>query len=529
MDKNLTVKNKIWDAAIIGSGFGGSMIALSLAQAGMRVLMLERGRWIDRDDCIWSTGKIPNDSKYRSTSSYNIKRKRRKPVIFANEAVGGNSLFYGGASFRLRTKDFLMHKLYGNLNKEKFPYVDWPIRYEQFKSYYEEAERQLGVAGIAGVDPYEPSRDGDYSRAPPPFGTTAGIVANAAESIGLKPFPIPLAINFFADSNREKCTLCTACDLFPCKIGAKNDLAVTVLPKAIRSGLVISQGTVAKRLIISRDRIKRVECHDLIAKEKFDISCRLCVVCGGALESAKLLIASGLGGIEPNGLLIGRFLMCHSVGVVIGLFPFKTNPEQKFQKQVAIMDYYFGHPARRLPHGPWGMIQSLQVPPPEYIRSQAPFPFGSIGAGSTKYQIYLLCIAADLPNPNNRITFDPVKKDCNGLPIAHINHIFNRRDIKVRRALCREGTQILRKAGAFMRFRIPNYTFSHACGTCRFGSNPETSVLDPMCKFHGMSNLFVVDSSFMPTSSSVNPSLTIAANALRVGKHITDNWEQIVK
>ncbi|UCC79137.1 MAG: GMC family oxidoreductase [Candidatus Zixiibacteriota bacterium] len=523
------MKNKSWDAVIVGTGFGGSMVALRLAAAGMSVLMLERGRKIDRDDSAWDVRQILVDSKYQSRSPYYFNGKRRRSPFFPNEAIGGNSPFYGGVSFRLRVEDFKKKSLYGSQDGAKSPYVDWPIKYEDLKSYYDEAEELLGVAGVEGADLFEPPRDNGYTQSPPPFGFTANMVSDAAKSIGLRPFPIPLAINFRASADREKCVLCNTCDLFPCKISAKNDLSVTVLPEAVRSGAVIKQEVIAKRLIKSAGRIKRVECLDLKTGETFDVSCGLCVVCGGAIESPKLLIASGLDNIKPNGLLIGRFLMRHVVGIVIGLFPFKTNPENIFNKQVAINDFYFGHPESRMPNGPWGVIQSLQVPPPEYIARYGRFPVGSIGARTTEYHVYLLCIAEDVPNPNNRVKLNHVKRDIFGLPTAHITHSYCKRDFTVRRALYREAAKILHKAGALIRLRKPVNTISHACGTCRFGEDPETSVLDPMCNFHGIPNLFVVDSSFMPTSSGVNPSLTIAANGLRVGKYIAGNWEQILK
>jgi choline dehydrogenase-like flavoprotein len=94
------------------------------------------------------------------------------------------------------------------------------------------------------------------------------------------------------------------------------------------------------------------------------------------------------------------------------------------------------------------------------------------------------------------------------------------RDLAARDALARQAGRILRQAGGVVRVRLPVKTFSHAVGTCRFGDDPERAVLDPWCRFFGLENLFVVDGSFMPTAGAVNPSLTIAANALRVGDHL---------
>jgi hypothetical protein len=219
--------------------------------------------------------------------------------------------------------------------------------------------------------------------------------------------------------------------------------------------------------------------------------------------------------------------MRHCSGVVIGIFGSRTNPEQVFHKEVSIADHYWGPEDGRLPEGPWGMIQGLQVPPPEYIAAMGRVPIGTIGAKTADRQIYMLCMAQDLPNPENRVVLDSSKADVYGAPIPRLFHRYSRRDRGARKALYNVAASVLRRAGALVRVRKPIDTFSHALGTCRFGSNPETAALDPWCRFFGVRNLFVVDSSFMPTSGGVNPSLTIAANALRVGRHIVEEWDTI--
>lgn len=277
------------------------------------------------------------------------------------------------------------------------------------------------------------------------------------------------------------------------------------------------------------DRVRAVECLDLERNEETTVTCDLCVVSCGAIGSAALLLGSGVGNRAPNGSLIGRYLMRHCSGIVIGLFPFQTNPERQFHKQVAIADFYFGSRGRR-PRGPWGMIQALQTPPPEFIEQTSPFPFpiGKIGAKTVAYHAYLLCIAEDLPRAVNRVEVDAERNDVVGMPRVRVFHQYTSRDILARRALIREGGRILRKAGALLRVRMPIHTYSHAIGTCRFGRTPETAVLDPSCRVFGIPNLFVADGSFLPSSGGVNPSLTIAANGLRVGQHLVDQWDEVL-
>jgi choline dehydrogenase-like flavoprotein len=106
------------------------------------------------------------------------------------------------------------------------------------------------------------------------------------------------------------------------------------------------------------------------------------------------------------------------------------------------------------------------------------------------------------------------------MPQLTIEHRYSARDLLARRALVRKSQAILRRAGARLTYVHDIKTFSHAVGTVRFGTDPETSVLDPYCALRGAPNVYVVDGSFMPTSAGVNPSLTISANALRVGEKI---------
>jgi len=496
------------------------MTALQLAQAGKSVLLIDRGRWVDRDESAWDTNAILIDRKYKSRTAYEAPQFPVRRLMYPNDAIGGNSVFYGAASLRLREADFERRSRFPD-SASHHGIVDWPIKYDELQPYYEEAERLLGVAGVRGVDPTEPPRTTDYVCEPPPYGSPAKRIVRAAEALGLRPFQLPLAINFGGNNGRNRCIQCMTCDLYPCKLGAKNDLSVAVLPAAMQSGAVVRGQTVAINLRIERDRVTGVECVDLTTGEPFAVSCDVAVVSAGAIASPKILIASGLGSL-PNGDLIGRYLMRHCSGIVIGVCPFDANPEQMFHKQVAITDFYFGGPAK--PAGPWGILQALQVPPAEYMEQEGPFPVNRIGPWTVKKQIYLLAIAEDVPNPSNRVTIHPSERDPFGVPIASIHHRYDRRDFAARRALYRQGARILRNAGAWFRFRKPIYSFSHAVGSCRFGTDPATAVLDPHCKMFGVKNLFIVDGSFMPTSGGVNPSLTIAANALRVGRHMAQNW-----
>jgi choline dehydrogenase-like flavoprotein len=516
-----------WDAVVVGTGFGGSMVALQLARAGLRVLLLERGRWVDRDDSAWDPRAILVDRKYRSATPVAV---AGTTLRYPDELVGGNSVVYGAASLRMREADFTMGSLLSTATRPERAFVDWPIRYADLEPYYGEAEQLLSVAGVAGQDPTEPPRHGSYPDTPAPYSSPARAMADAAAARGLHPFPLPLAINFGGRGGRARCIQCLTCDLFPCKIGAKNDLAVTVLPEAIRRGAVVRPRTIAERLLVEHGRVAGVACVDADTRERFTVRADGYVVSAGAIASPALLLRSGLGALEPNGRLIGRHLMRHCSGIVVGLLMRRANPERSFHKQVAITDFYFG-PAGTPPDAGcewWGTIQGLQVPPAEYFTSQAPFPIGQIGAATLERHLYALCLAHDEPNPDNRVALHPTRRDPYGLEVAQVFHRYSARDRRARRGLYREASRVLRQAGAWLRLRKHIATFSHAVGSCRMGDDPAHAVLDPWCRVWGVPNLYVVDGSFMPTSGAVSPSLTIAANALRVGAHLAANWSTVL-
>lgn len=510
-----------YDAIIVGSGFGGATVAWKLARAGSRVLVLERGPWVRRDESAWDAHAILIERRYRSATPYEVDERWGRALTYPDEAVGGKSVFYGGASFRMRRQDFRGAERFPRSVLDEGPPLDWPITYDELAPYYGEAERLLGVAGVAGADPTLAADDGCYDARPPAYGTVARRIAEAGARLGLKPFPIPLAINYHHDNGRFGCQRCLTCDQFPCQIGAKNDLSVTLLPAAVQDGVEIRDRTVVTRLVLAGGRVRGVECLNLANGERSIVRGDLVVVAAGAIASAVLLQVSGVHHAAAAGNLVGRYLMRHCSGIAIGMFPFPTNPEGRFHKQVAFSDFYFGRDGAK-PHGPWGLIQSLQTPPSEYIVRASPYPppLGHIGARTVRYQSYLLVLAEDLPQARNFVRPHPRRRDPYGVPIPQVFHRYTRRDLAARKGLWREARRILRAAGAWLVVRMPIHTYSHAVGTCRFGADPATSVLDPWCRVWGVPNLFVVDGSFMPSSSGVNPSLTIAANGLRVGEYL---------
>lgn len=506
---------KKYDAIVIGTGFGGSMTAYQLVRAGMQVLMLERGDWVQRGPENWGLqGSVDLTPHYDSSSPMRVATGGNKKVMGLYSCVGGPSVFYGGVSFRFRERDFEPEKeISANSGAE------WPLCYSDLEPYYSQAESILNISGEAGVDPTEPPRSIPFPQGPSPLAGISQQVKKGAERLGLRPFQLPLAINY-SDKNRSSCIHCTTCDTYACAIGAKNDLSVMVLPGLIERGLTLKANTVATRLNAENGRIQHVECVDKETGDRQQFEAGLVILSAGALASPQLLLASGLQVMNPGGSVIGRYLMRHVNAIIFGIFPGKADKENRFHKQLAILDYYYGHPECNL--GKLGSLQQMPTPPMGLVQNAIPGMFGKLLSYGVPLLTGLLAIAEDQPQFSNHIVVDLNQKDTFGLPQTVISHQYSERDLAALDILTRAAKKILSQSGALTHYVHHIRTFSHAVGTVRMGVDPNNSALDEYCRFRGIDNLFVVDGSFMPTSAALNPSLTISANALRVGEWIAN-------
>lgn len=505
-----------WDVLVIGSGFGGAMAAYAAVSAGLRVLMVERGGWVERGPANWEPEGVWELTPYVAAAPpYRVLAGGDGELVRPCHCVGGLSVFYGGVSLRLRERDLDPDPAIVGDSR-----AAWPYRYGGLEPYYTHAEQLLGVTGEAGVDPTEPFRSAAYPRPPAPLATASRRIGHAARALGLTPFRLPLAIHYDDDGGRAPCVACTTCDGFACAIGAKNDIASTVLPALLARGLALETHTAAVRLIAERGRITGVECVREPSCERVVYRARAVILAAGALASPHLVLASGLERLSPARDAVGRYLMRHCNAIVYGIFPRRPNPERVFHKQLGIHDYYFGHPSVARPQGPLGAIQQLSTPPLALVRERAPAGLGKLIAPAVEHLTGLLVIAADQPCAENRVTIDPDDRDRLGLPRLVITHHYTERDLAARRALIRAARRILWRAGARWFYVHRIRTFSHAAGTLRIGVDPASSPLDEWGRFRGLENLYVADGSFMPTSGAVNPSLTIAAHGLRCGERV---------
>ena len=506
------------------------MAALPAVRAGKRVLMIERGDRVQRGPENWGPRGFFNlTNAYSNETAYHVDADGGDTTLGTLACVGGASVFYGGVALRLRERDFEPDAdLDGDSGAE------WPYRYADLEPYYARVEEMLGVAGVAGADPTEPPRSKPYPQPAAPLASISSHMSDAARRLGLHPFSLPLAINYAA-GDRRVCEACGTCDGFACAVGAKNDIATTMIPALEREGLTLAANTVVTRLSAEGSRITDVSCVDRVTNEPRSYRAKQVVLAAGALATPHLLMASGLHERNSAGDAVGRYLMRHCNAVAMGAFTKRPAPSGEFHKQIGIQDYYFGHPSIAEPHGKLGCIQQFGTPQTAYMVHHAN---RWIAARYTGWQRKLadsispwfvpfgvphttgfIVIAEDRPLATNRVALNGSRTGF-GMPAAAVTHHYDRRDLAARDALLRASERILKTAGALYIFRDPIHTFSHAVGTVRLGRNPSTAPLDEWGAFRGVENLFVADGSVLPRSGGVNPSLTIAANALRTGERV---------
>jgi choline dehydrogenase-like flavoprotein len=503
----------MWDAVIIGSGFGGAMAAHRLISAGARVLMLERGDWVPRGEQAWLPGaSLELTPSYAKDIPYRCETGGHGKVIGGYACVGGPSVYYGCVALRFRERDFT-----GDRDVVAGSGAAWPYRYDELEPYYGEAERLLRIAGDDAGDPTAPRRAAAFPFPPARLAQVSEHVVDSAVALGLSPFHLPLAID------HRRCVACRTCDTYACAIEAKNDVATTMIRPLLARGLTLQTGTVVVRIEVEDGVARRVHVVRKATGEREAITGRHVILAAGALGTAHLVLASRLDELSAARAAVGRYLMRHNNAMIFGFYPERPDRERRFHKQIAIHDWYFGDPAGGDADGltKLGGVQQMMTPPAELVRAHLPRPLRGLAA-FTEHLTGLLCIAEDQPRIANGCAVDWAVRDAYGLPQLVIDHGYSPRDREASNALVRRARRVLAHTGAVASYTHRVKTFSHAVGTMRMGTDPTTAPLDEACRFRNVANLWITDGSALPMSAGVNPSLTIAANALRAAGAIVE-------
>jgi choline dehydrogenase-like flavoprotein len=494
-----------FDIIIIGSGMGGGALAFGLRNSGARVLLIERGDYLPQEPQNWQPAAVFDQGRYKTPETWDSADGTSfNPGM--HYYVGGNTKMYGAALPRLRQEDF------GALEHEGGTSPAWPVSYAELEPYYTEAEKHLRVHGTPGEDPTEPPRSGPYPFPAVPHEPYIEDLAKRLRQQGLHPFHYPMGIDL---RENGACIRCKTCDGFPCQVLAKSDADLCFVRPALQNGnITLWTKTLVKKLMTDETgrRVVGVEIERLGDLEI--ISADIVVVACGATNTAMLLFQSA-NDKHPNGLanssgMVGRNYMVHNNTALMGVAPLRVNPTV-FQKTIAINDFYFNGPNFTYPMGNIQALGKLQAGMLTAAQPLVPRPLLQMMADrSNDWWV----MSEDLPDPNNRIELGS-----DGKPRVH----WQPNNLVAHQRLIDASRQMLRAAGYQFTFikRMGIATNSHQCGTARMGKDPATAVLDPYLRTYNVENLYIVDSSFFPSSSAMNPALTIAAMALRTAERIT--------
>ena len=511
-----------YDVIIIGSGAGGGTLARHLAPSGKRILLLERGDWLPREPQCWSAADVFIDNRYVSPDTwYDADGKPFQPQV--HYCVGGATKLYGAALYRFRQEDFGELRHHGGISPA------WPISYEEMEPHYTKAEQLYEVHGTRGEDPTEPPASAPYPFPAVSHEPRIQQLSDAFAAAGLHPFHAPCGVRLDeGNMPYSACVRCSTCDGFPCLVHAKSDAEVlgvrpalehpnvTLLTNATAVELRTNPaGKAVTEVVVDHDGSRETYAADIV------------VVSAGAANTAKLLLSSA-NDTHPNGLAngsdqVGRNYMFHNSQAVLAISK-EPNPTV-FQKTLGVNDYYFASDEWEFP---MGNIQMVGKSVAEMYRGEKPVitklaPFGLSLKEVAEHAVDFWLSTEDLPQPENRVTVDREGK----LTLAYkaSNDTARDRLFKQLRSLLGHlgmDEHHLIPRWAYLENKIPVAGVAHQAGTARFGSDPASSVLNTDCRAHEVDNLYVVDTSFFPSISAVNPALTAMANAVRVGDHLLE-------
>jgi choline dehydrogenase-like flavoprotein len=514
-----------WDVVVVGTGMGGGTAGFALAEKGLKVLFIEKGLYLfdDHDRGRGSIDEAPVEPHARMSKGLWPARLSGEttfgPIEFFGPlgcGTGGSSSLYASQLERMRPADFEPRRNHPQATDANLP-ERWPFSYEEMLPYYRRAEVLYDVCGTE--DPLLPDPEAQL-RPPPPMSERDALVFDLAQEAGLSPYRAHVGALF-----KEGCVGCGGA---LCPRDCKADSGRNGVLPALRHGARILPQTEVLHFEGSKDRVERVICRR--GEKTLRISARGFVLAAGAYMSPVILLRSRsphwANGLANGSDQVGRNLMMHASDQ-IAVRPPKKLPADGPQKAIST-NYFYLKNGQKL-----GNLQSMGVPIgsgviSEFLRQKAEkerswyLQLGKVGrkvaskvgAALFSQAVLMASIVEDLPYLQNRVTLDDRSPDGRRFDYTYPDELGRRSKLMVsetKKALEKHMvTQVLSNEN--------NLNWGHPCGTCRAGEDPATSVVDAVGRAHEVENLWVADSSFFPSSGGINPSLTIAANALRVAE-----------
>jgi len=535
-----------YDVIVVGAGAAGGIVACVLAEAGKRVLLLERGRQLSYTEVGRDHLRNHRLSLYGHNTGPDLADNPRVFVDpmgaahlvrpheddYHNNAacVGGGTRVYGGMAWRFLPRDFRMASSYGVPRGSSL--ADWPLSYDDLEPYYERAEWEIGVAGDGEANATQGPRRRGYPLPPLPANPQREALARGAERLGIATFPPPVLINTTPYGGRPACAQCGMCVGFACPVDAKNGTHNTVVPRALATGrCVLVEDAMAERILTDdRGRATGVSYH--IGDQRAVATARAVVVCCGAIESARLLLNSATER-SPRGLgndhdQVGRHLQGHYYPGALGLMPRPCHDGLGPGISIATCAYNHDNPGVI---GGAVLVNEFIKLPVIHQRLDWPPDVPRWGLDAKRFMregytrtVHIQGPVQEIPHPESRVTVDPHVRDRWGIPVARLSGVTHPETVRAADHIRRRAEEWLRASGATRVWsgppRLHLSAGQHQAGTCRMGDDPRASVTDPWGRVHGHDGLFVADGSLHVTNSGFNPVLTIMALAFRTADGI---------
>ncbi|WP_375489233.1 GMC oxidoreductase [uncultured Mycobacterium sp.] len=527
----------VWDVIVVGTGMGGGMLGYSLARSGRRVLFVEKGRSTlpgvpgtirasmpeAEESMAGRSAEAYYDALARAGRSTDevediSGRFSRRFVPLVGSGTGGSSAIYGTVCERFFVRDFTPRQNFRHPGKSTVPDA-WPVTYDQMRPWYAAAEKLLGVCGQP--DPLRPEAAEVGLPAAPPFSAGNQRLVDYLTDRGLHPYHLPMACDHVDG--------CVPCQGYLCHRSCKRDAARDcLLPAVAEHGAQLLPECQAVRLEADRRQVRQVICEH--RSGRLALKAKVVVVAAGALITPVLLLNSRSGdwprGLANSSDWVGRNLMRH-LADWIKIWPQPGLEITAQNKEIGLNDFYFWEGQK------YGTVQSFgPMPPLEYLTNRpGRWPNALRLISPAVRPIYerfengglaLTAFMEDLPYLDNRV-MPSDRPSSDGRQRLRIHYRWHPSEIERRAVFLRQVEEVLKPLRkTTFRTAKSNTELAHVCGTCRFGTDPKTSVLDPQNRAHEVDNLYVVDSSFFPSSAALNPGLTVAANALRVAAHVNE-------
>ncbi len=544
-----------YDVCIIGSGAGAAPVAHTLAKAGYRVILLEKGPWLKEGDFTKDeiavsrrplyTPRLEDEQHVMETyenGRWVSERGSDLAWSFWNGSmVGGSSNLMSGFFHRMKPEDFRLKSSYGTI--EGANVVDWPISYDDLEPYYTKVEALVGVSGRVVKHPNQEPRSTESFPYPPTWEhPITELIDSACGRLGYHSIPTPRAVLPSDAMGRKGCSYSNFCGSYGCATGAKGNARSALLDDAVATGncTILAESFVFRLESDAGGSVTQAHYYDKAGKHN-SIRAHLFVVAAQAIETSRLLLNSQNRyfprGLANNGGQVGKNLIFSAGGVGQGRFELdKLGGKQRdflhlrgaFVNRSLQEWYSYEHKGKRLKGGTIDFLFE-HANPVKRAMSELYDDAGNLQWGRALQEKLLHTFTQTrtltfevfndwLPTDECYVTLDESTKDKWGLPVGKMRLNAHEHDLQVGKFLAEKGESVLRAMGAVdVRSHIsPSPPPNLVAGGCRFGDDPKTSVLDRNCKAHELSNLYVTDGSFMPTGGSVPYTWTIYANAFRV-------------